>query len=62
MLIAILRTAPRSEVINKYIGRHWRNFVPNLRELIFVAILQLVELEEMLVTVIALKYALIASQ
>ena len=44
-----------------YTGWQWRNFVPYLCQLIFAAILY-VKLWEMSVTVIALKYALLASQ
>jgi len=46
---------------SQYIAWQRRNFVPYLRQLIFVAILY-VKLLEMFVTVIALKHALLVSQ
>jgi len=48
-------------VMSKYIGYQWRNFVPYLCQLVFAAILY-VELWDMFVTVVALKYALLVSQ
>ena len=46
---------------SEYIKWQWRNFVPYLCHLVFAAIL-LVKLWKMLVTVIALKHALLVSQ